>query len=31
MPSIDWKVTIKSAVEHEDERFINIEYLGENR
>lgn len=31
MPSIDWKVTIKSVIEQEDERVINIEYLGDNR
>ena len=31
MASIDWKVTIKTVAENEEERVINIEYLGKNR
>ncbi|MGA1277617.1 MAG: tRNA (adenosine(37)-N6)-threonylcarbamoyltransferase complex ATPase subunit type 1 TsaE [Candidatus Kapaibacteriota bacterium] len=31
MPPIDWKVTIKTVAENEEERIINIEYLGNNR
>lgn len=31
MPDIDWKVTIKTLPEQEEERVIIIEYLGHNR
>ena len=31
MPSIDWRVTIKTVIEQEEDRIINIEYLGNNR
>jgi tRNA A37 threonylcarbamoyladenosine biosynthesis protein TsaE len=31
MPETDWKVTIKTFPDQEEERQIHIEYLGKNR
>jgi tRNA A37 threonylcarbamoyladenosine biosynthesis protein TsaE len=31
MPQTDWKVTIKTLPDQEEERQIHIEYLGKNR